>query len=322
MAPGKAANRSRWSGLLRSWRTVFALDPAEASFDRRGFSCTDAATRRHFEQIGEIFIAGFNKALVDEGASARSFISRVDSGKRGFAVEGAAMGAAVADALVPGSAHLRNWRACVEEEFTYLAHVGAGWALARVPWRKSAILAALDPIHYWLAFDGLGFHDGYFKSRAIVPGWRRITQGYAARVYDQGVGRALWFISGGDVGRAASLIGNLEPVRRSDLWSGLGLAITYAGPAKSKTLAQAVESSHDARASLALGAAFAAEARARARHVPDHTTKAVRILTGLDVDTVVQRVRQARTALPSAESSDLPRYERWRRDVQAALCPT
>jgi hypothetical protein len=246
----------------------------------------------------------------------------VDPEDRGFAIEGAAMGCAIADAVMFGGNRLRAWMACTAHDYDYLAHVGAGWALARVPWRRSAVLRQLDPIHGWLAYDGLGFHDGYFFSPRIAAGWRRLASGYAARCYDQGVGRAIWFSSGGSVARATATIARLHAARHIDLWAGLGLALAYAGGASENELQTVRHTAACARRSLAQGAAFAAEARARAGHVPHCTHDAVRILTGLDVERAVQIVRQVRQSLPSTVTAAIPSYELWRLGVQAALAAT
>jgi hypothetical protein len=317
--PRSPSGSSDRRGMLRAWRSIFMLDPIEASFARRGLFASNDRTRQHLERIGETFIAGYNRALLEDVPAALAFVGTVDADYRGFAVEGAAMGATIADAIVPGDSRLRQWLASSENEFTYLAHVGAGWALARVPWRKRRITAALDPVHHWLMFDGTGFHDGYFKSAAICSGWRRIRNGYAARAYDQGVGRAMWFIAGGAVERAAEAIAGLPAARHGDLWSGLGLAMTYAGHASPEALAWAVRRAGSAWRDLAQGAAFGAEAHARARHIPAHTAEAIRIVTALDVETAVWLVRRTRNALASTDTPERPRYEAWRCDVRDAL---
>jgi enediyne biosynthesis protein E3 len=308
------------SSLGRRWRYLFSLSPTAASFEIRQFYAEDPAARAYFEQLGEIFIAGFNLALrADDPRQMRKELRTLAPDHRGFAAEGAAMGCALADALMLGGDRLRSWVDCTAGEFTYLTHVGAGWALARVPWRRRAILRCLDPVHYWLAYDGLGFHDAYFSSRRVASGWRRLRVGYAAQTYDQGVGRAIWFIAGGSVARAIELISHLEPARHSDLWAGLGLALAYAGGAPPAGLCLAVRAAGSASPCLAQGAAFAAEARARANHIPGFTSEAVSLLAGVDVGDAVQLVRSVRASLPPVESADTPRYELWRREVRQAL---
>jgi hypothetical protein len=146
-----------------------------------------------------------------------------------------------------------------------------------------------------------------------------LRTGYAAQTYDQGVGRAIWFIAGGSVARAIELISDLQRARHGDLWAGLGLALTYAGGATPADLNLALEAARNRRTFVAQGAAFAAEARAQANHIPDWTSEAVRLLAGVDVGDAVELVRSVRASLPSVESGDTPRYELWRRGVRRAL---
>jgi hypothetical protein len=305
---------------MQQWRTLFTLRAIEASFVAREFLVSDVGVQRALERVGEIFIAGFNRSIMEgDSKSLWRFIDSVDADHRGFAVEGAAMGAGIVDALMLGRGRLRIWLELAGEEFTYLAHVGAGWALARVPWRRRAIMDCLDPIHCWLAYDGFGFHDGYFHASHIICGWRRLRTGYAARTYDQGVGRAIWFIAGGSVERAVEVISRLDPARHSDLWAGLGLALGYAGGAGPQALHHVARAAGALLPALAQGVAFAAEARARAHHVPASSRAAIRILSGLDAEEAAQLVRRVRASLPPAETGGTPRYELWRNGVQSAL---
>lgn len=272
--------------------------------------------------IGQTFIRGYNTALLAPHARAvLSFTSGVPPTERGFAAEGAAMGAAIADAVSLRKPLLPACLKTFETDFAYLAHVGAGWSLARVPWRRRRILAELDPLLRWLAFDGLGFHDTYFRHRRILAGWRRERTGYAARAYDQGVGRALWFVAGGSAPAAIRLLSAFPEARRGDVWSGLGLAMTYAGLATADDLAAACEASGQHRPQFAQGVAFACEARVLARHVPADTDLAARIVWGIGAEDLSRLVRKVRDRLPRTEG-DLPRYEIWRMAVADSLTQT
>jgi hypothetical protein len=305
---------------LFSPRSLFRLAALEADFAVRGFN-EAAASRPALEKIGETFIGGYNAALAaDNIGEITRYVEGVSLASRGFAAEGATMAAAIADAL---SYRQPLLPACIEafnDEFTYLAHVGAGWALARIPWRRRNILAPLDPVHRWLAFDGLGFHDTYFKHRRILAGWRRRADGYAARAYDQGVGRALWFVAGGCIGDVVGLVAAFPAVRQGDLWSGIGLAMTYAGPAGSDDIVAAVRAAGANAALYAQGVAFACEARCRAGYLPAHANAAAYAVAGCSAQALTALVRQARDRLPAADG-DLPRYELWRQDVAACLRP-
>jgi len=169
--------------------------------------------------------------------------------------------------------------------------------------------------------DGLGFHDTYFYHRRILAGWRRERSGYAACAYDQGVGRALWFVAGGSALAAIKLLSALPELRHSDIWSGLGLAMTYAGAATVDDIAVACEAAGPHRTQFAQGIAFACEARVLARHVPAHTDLAARAVWGIGAEELSGLVRKARDRLPEIES-DLPRYEIWRRAVAGSLSQT
>lgn len=302
-------------------RRLFLLSPAEADFATRGFPASDPARREALEAAGRAFIGGYNAALT--AASIDDLLAHLAAcpqPMRGFAAEGAGMGIAIGDALSLGRARLSSFIAATERDFTYLVHVGAGWAIARTPWRRRAILKPLDSAHGWLAFDGLGFHDAYFNHSRIAAGWRRETQGYAARAYDQGIGRALWFVSGGDAPKAARLIAALPEARHGDLWSGLGLAMAYAGPAGSDEFTATLHRAATRGAAFAQGVAFACEARARARCIPDATELAARAIWGRNAGTIASLVRDARQRLPDADG-EVPRYEIWRRDVACIFTP-
>jgi hypothetical protein len=303
-------------------RWLLRLSPDQASFQARGFAVANPSSQSALELIGQTFIDGYNAALAARNVEAVSrFVSSIAPAERGFAAEGAAMGAAINDALRFRQSLLA---ACVEAfecDFTYLVHVGAGWSLARVPWLRRRTLAALDPLLRWLAFDGLGFHDMYFYHRRILAGWRRERSGYAARVYDQGVGRALWFVAGGSVLAAINLLSAIPAPRHRDLWSGLGLAMAYAGPVGSNDVVAAFRAAGANAADFAQGVAFACEARVRAGHVPVHTNLTALAVWDIGAEELSGLVRTARDRLPAA-NSDPSRYEIWRRSVADAFSRT
>lgn len=300
-------------------KRLFRLSPREAEFQTRGFAAADPVRREALETAGRAFIGGYNAGLLGRDIDdITGHLAAISPGLRGFAAEGAAMGVAIGDALSLTGARLPAYLDATGRDFTYLVHVGAGWAMARTPWRRRAILRPLDAVHRWLAFDGLGFHDAYFKHQRIAAGWRRETNGYAARAYDQGIGRALWFVAGGDVLQAARLIGALPAARHDDQWSGLGLAMAYAGPAGDTDFAEALRVCGPSATAFAQGVAFACEARARASHVPLGTERAARTVWHRSASDVAGFVRNVRAGLPKADTEH-PRYEIWRRDVARAF---
>jgi hypothetical protein len=200
-----------------------------------------------------------------------------------------------------------------------MAHIGLGWALARLP-RFRWPTTELDPVLRWLVLDGYGFHQAYFRTRRYVRdrfqhtgfpwpagGW------YAPRVIDQGVGRALWFVGGADTGVVAELVESFPAQRRADLFSGAGLAATYAGGAGETELRAFFERAGEFRPQVAQGCAFAAEARRRAGLEVPHTEIAAQVFCGMTADRAATIAIKNRPA--AAVTGELPAHEVWRQCI-------
>src|SRR4051812_12052035 len=266
-------------------RRVLGISPQETSFARRGFRCNSDAVRERLETVGRNFVAGYLCAL--EAPDAEVLAARIGAAVtrdfQGFANEGAAMGLALLDALTPWRrGRLQRFLAGAGDAHIYIVHVGAGWALARLPLAPRALLARLDPLLGWLALDGYGFHQGFFHAARSVTGQEipaKVT-GYARRAFDQGIGRSLWFVEGADVGRIAATIGAFPAARRPDLWSGVGLACAYAGGRGRDDLAALRRAAAPWTRELAQGVVFAAKARQRAGNPTPDVELASEVLCG------------------------------------------
>jgi hypothetical protein len=197
-----------------------------------------------------------------------------------------------------------------------MAYVGAGWAMARVSpllcWR----LGKLDPLLRWLMFDGYGFHEGYFHASAAIIG-QRIPPGLHGprrAVFDQGLGRAIWFATGAQGPAAAARINQFQPPRQPDLFSGVGLAAAYAGGATADDLRTLVVASGPYRTHLAQGAAFAAKARERAGNPAAETEMACQIFCGTTASKAAAITDQA---LPTVRPDDRgAAYQAWRANIR------
>jgi hypothetical protein len=164
----------------------------------------------------------------------------------------------------------------------------------------------------------MGFHDGYLNStttQALVPP-RPQLHGYERRAFDQGLGRAVWFLAGAEPVRAVALINSVASPRRADLWSGLGLAVAYAGGTDRAglELLRAVSARH--LPAFAQGIAFAAEARRLAENIVPHTELACAML-GMTASEAAEVTRSALLDLPT--NGIEPGYEAWRRKIQHCL---
>lgn len=302
-------------------RLMFGVSTGEVRFDKRGLRLGDPTLRTRLEGIAEIFLVGYHFVLdsSDGARIAAAIHEHVDPERRGFAFEGAGMSLALLDALTPwGGGRLRRFVEGAGAAHTYMIWIGAGWAIARLGgWQRR--LSRLDPLAQGLAADGLGFHNAFFKvgdtvRRAQTP---RGLDGFFARGYDQGVGRCLWFVECGDVAAVEATIASFAESRRADLWSGVGLACTYAGG----TGRAALERLRDAAAReghaapFAQGSAFALMARAGAGNLAPHNELACDVIWGRPVDEVVALARKAGEGLEAAPAREYP-YETWRSRIQ------
>jgi hypothetical protein len=317
---------------------LLAPPSTDVSFLVRGFHVGEPQTRDYLEQIGRLFLTGLEYGMTVSGE--REVATRLETvpwDYRGFAYEGASMALAILDGLVPArGGRLGRFITGPAAHQVYTAHVGAGWALARLPRPLQRRIRLPDPLLRWLALDGYGFHEAYFRTPLVVSQQHqpRIFLGHpgsvndAGHVVDQGIGRALWFVCGADADCLASTIAGFAPGRRSDLWAGAGLAAAYAGyrgaasmgDGRDPALTQAIEASLRELAvradrylpDVAQGAAFAAQARHRAGAVTPHTVIAVRVLCGMDVEQAAQCTDDARPADPAAGDA----YQVWRHRIR------
>jgi hypothetical protein len=304
--------------LGQARRRFLGLSPAEASFAKRGFIAGEEKARQRLEQIGLTFLSGYHAALEETGfVSLARRLAAVEADFRGFAFEGAAMGLALLDCFTPWRKD--RWRTFTErlaKPHIYMMHVGLGWALARLRRSVTSYLARLDPLLGWLAVDGYGFHEGYFNwpryvERQAIPA--RLN-GYERRVFDQGLGRSIWFVKGADVATVASAINAFPASRRDDLWSGVGLACAYAGGCN-RTAVESLRVAADGYLpALAQGVAFAAKTRQRAANLNPHTETVSRVICGQSAEDLAAITDAALEDL--REEGALPAYEVWRRRIQ------
>lgn len=297
-----------------------AIPRDEVLFQRRGFTARDPRARERLESVGEAVLDGYHAALgADDELELAASLTRVEAELRGFACEGAAMALTLLDRLAP-----RPWRpgrwgkflAGAGADHPYMAHVGAGLALARLRRRLRLPRKGFDPLLGWLVADGYGFHEGFFRAAEVARDRARPrrVEGYARRAFDQGIGRSLWFACGAEVERIAQAIGAMPPERASDLWSGVGLACAYAGGVEAPEIESLRARAERFAPELAQGAAFAAQARARAGNPAPSTDLACQVLCGCDAATAAAETVRALEGLP--EDGLVPAFEVWRRRIQ------
>lgn len=305
---------------------VLAPSLEDVSFAGRGFALTPTPATDRLEAVPQAVVCGFEWAIAaPDLTDVERRLRLVDEEQRGFAYEGATMAYTILD-TVRGN-RTRELLSGAGEKHILLAYIGIGFAMARLPrplWRKVLpdLTSRYHPTMSWLAVDGYGFDRAYFDTerwvgRQEIPAaypWQGSSE-YFPRAVDQGIGRALWFISGAEPDKVCAAVRRFARGRQADLWSGVGLAATFAGGCPPEGLARLRKSAGDHWTEVALGSVFAVKARTYAGFVPEHTVLANEQLTGLSIEGA--SALADRTEVGPDGSGPLPQYEIWRRRIRA-----
>ena len=322
-------------GTLR--RLVLTPKLRAVTFAERGFPAADAPAAEHLESVPQSVICGFEWGIEHSALwDVERRLATVAPDLRGFAYEGAAMAYAVRDTMAAGrGTRTKRLLEGPGLPHIFLTYIGIGFAMARLPrflWRD--IMPDLEGVPFfptmsWLAVDGYGFDRAYFHTRRVVDEQRPFKPypwtgraDYFPRAADQGVGRALWFIHGALPDRVAAAVAAFPESRRADLWSGVGLAATFAGGCAAEGLAELSAAAGRHRDEVALGSVFAGTARLAAGHVPEHSRQGVEILTGHTVEEAATIAATTAVEAGDTESpSRPPAYELWREQIRQHFRP-
>ncbi|MDQ1152391.1 hypothetical protein QE382_004375 [Sphingobacterium zeae] len=216
-------------------KSLFALPLKDANFSTRKFAIGEQGQDR-LELVAKVVVAGYNLAL-ETGYNPDLLIhqSMISRELQGFFTEGIGMGLYTLDLLSP----LRSnsfWR-FVESEganHRYMSYIGAGIACGVFNHRPiETFRLRASPTSGLLILNGIGFYYAYFKpqkgiERQFIP--KDLTfDDFYIECYDNGMGRAFWFVNGGNPDLIANMIFEFSPERQGSIWAGVGLAATYAG---------------------------------------------------------------------------------------------
>lgn len=307
-------------GKLR--RSLFGISSAKAVFSRPGF-VPEAWPR--FQSVAHSLVEGYHATLEDSRFEVlMPRLNAVAPELQGFAYEGAGMGIAALDIIAPWKDRLHAFtgQGGPAAHHIYPIYVGVGLALARLRRNPEQFLTRLDPLLSWVVVDGYGFHEAFFSWRRTIE--EKATPAhfsrYALRIFDQGVGRAIWFASGALVKRVAKLIASFPPARQAELWSGVGLASAYGGGGDRAMLESVQKAAGPYRLQLARGAAVAARGRHQAGNLATHTDLACEVYCGLSSEEAFHITNVASENIPSKGIE--PIYEIWRQHIQSQLAST
>jgi hypothetical protein len=237
----------------------------------------------------------------------------------GFAYEGVGVALAALDSFLPWKNRVQAFLEGPGKTYIYAVPLGAGMGLARLRRNPERFLSRLDPVYGWLILDGYGYHEGFFARRRYVdqkklPSW---ISKEALHVFDNGIGRAIWFLSSTNVERVTETIASFPFSRQSDLWGGVGLACGYTGGVEREEYVRLKTLAGSSLLQLATGAALAAHARHLVGNPSTYVRLACEVLCGCSTEVAAQIVESARTDLPrdGREAS----YGMWRQRIANQL---
>ena len=300
-------------GKLRT--SLFGIPSEKAVFSRPGFA-KEAWLR--FQPVAHALVQGYHATLEDSRFEVLvPRLEAVEAELRGFAYEGAGMGLAALDILAPWKNRIQSFVEGPGAPHIYPIYVGVGLALARLRRQPERFITRLDPLLRWVVVDGYGFHEAFFAWQRSVE--RQVTptrfSRYACRLFDQGLGRGIWFASGALVDRVVMTIATFPSTRQADLWSGVGLACAYAGGVNRVEIESLLIAAGTYRLQLARGAAVAAKGRQQAGNPASHTDLACQVFCGVSSEQAAHIIDETREGLPA--NGVEPAYEIWRQRAQA-----
>ena len=311
-------------GFLR--RFIFGLSIEGMDTFWKELPGTETEARKILRLSSNAFINGYNTAL-EVGLShiVLSELKAFDINLRGFAYEGVGMGLIMIDYTSLGNESKFLKFVDDNPNHTNLAHIGAGFAISVLNRNIETSLAPMAPMQRWWAMDGYGFYNGVFKwkqsiLKQAVP--KKVT-GYALRAFDRGLGRSIWFLFSGDITRIVEELRKFPEPRRADIWSGLGVASTYAGGVSEETLRNLKTAAGPYTSYVALGSTQAANARYFANNIVEHNDLACSIHCGMSAEEAAKLTIKVMEGLNINKKEDVfveqPIYETYREKIRLQL---
>lgn len=158
-------------------------------------------------------------------------------------------------------------------------YIGLGWAIAKLNIPFLSVVEKIETRFYHRVADGCGYYDGSFRQRQTVMSQQLpvyLTEA-ALPIYDQGVGRSLWYTNNADIDKIRIKVAGFPASRHSDLWRGVGIAVAYVGGCDDGTLKTLLQYAATNSIQLTCGAALASRSRMEANTMTADTDHCSRL---------------------------------------------
>jgi enediyne biosynthesis protein E3 len=172
------------------------------------------------------------------------------------------------------------------------------------------------PVFRWMVMDGYGFYKGFFSQQLYID-QQRIPANlspYARHVFDQGLGRGIWFAKGENIEQVITTIAAFPEARRADLWNGASFACAYAGsPLERESFERLWEEAGPYSLQLSLAGALAAKRRLGLGHLMPHTELACQVFCSLSAEMAAGVANDSLKNLPPETTA--PLHKIWRERI-------
>jgi enediyne biosynthesis protein E3 len=279
----------------------------------RGVPPLPSEVAQRLSKIHSAYSQGYQVATTtDELEAILSKLNTLPADLIGFALEGVGTGLAQRDVLAPTEQNrveaFVKGSGAAYKNFVY---VGLGLMLGRKKLPIEPYLKSLSLTKSWLVLDGYGFQHGFTHWQDYLQGQPipEALSGYACEVFDQGMGRSIWFIDGTDVTRIPQTIAAFSTERQLNLWGGVGYACAYAGGVERPTLEALKIAAGSYHPILAQAAALAAKSRQLIGNPAVYTELACEVMCGMGAEAAVETVDKMLDS--PLNTIDTPDHESW-----------
>lgn len=172
----------------------------------------------------------------------------------------------------------------------HLAGLGLGVGHALASLNITADISQAVSEHYlgWMAMDSYGMNQGYFHWYDSVQNMQvpKNLPPLAMAAFEQGLGRAIWFISNGDPKVIQPLLERFPVTRQPNLWRGVGLMTSFWGAEDEQGMKKLLKLSKQFRPFFQQGAAQGVSFRVDLDDVNDYTEAASRLICSASIDEI------------------------------------
>lgn len=263
----------------RSW-----LESKRATVSSSDSGCDYSLPRlSEMKTVATAYLDGLSLSNELEVVKLKAILDSLAPLDRGVYYEGAAAGKAISD--LSKNPDIREAMALIEAipDYSFVLYMGIGEAMAQLEVAPMSFGSFKDEKWAGQIVEGYGFFNGYFRWFDTL-----VRQTYPVGLlpdlrdaYDQGLGRAIYFIANGQPYKIRDYIGNFAPERQKELWAGLGQSAAYVGGSSESELRKLLYLASHNRVELMQGVLLGVSARIQQKFVPEHTDAARSIICGI-----------------------------------------